>query len=111
MGFLVQSAPVAFVAAVRFLAGPTPDSTLALFSVSLTNRSLEFRRRNSRFEAAYHVEAVFRAPSSIRKIVSDQMVRVPTLAETQRADESIIFQQFILLPPGDATVNLSVRDE
>ena len=30
MGFLAQGPPVAFVAGVRYLAGPTPDSTLAL---------------------------------------------------------------------------------
>ncbi len=55
MGALVGGGALPFIASVRYLAGPTPDSTLALFSVSLTNQTLTFQRRGSEFVAEYHV--------------------------------------------------------
>jgi GWxTD domain-containing protein len=110
MGFLAQGPPVAFVGAVRFLAGAVPDSTLAFFSLSLANNTLSFQRAGQLFQAAYRVEALFRSGSATRQITSDQTVRVSGFPETQRADESVIFQQFILLPPGESVVTLVVRD-
>src|SRR5438132_1234614 len=93
-----------FVASVRYLAGPTPDSTLALFSVSLTNQTLTFQRRGSEFVAEYHVEASFRTDSTslvaVRQIGSDEQVRVHNFQETLRTDESVIYQQFVIVPPG-----------
>src|SRR5258708_34155646 len=56
MGALVGGGALPFIASVRYLAGPTPDSTLALFSVSLTNQTLTFQRRGSEFVAEYHVD-------------------------------------------------------
>ncbi len=110
MGFLSHGSPVAFVAAVRYLAGPTPDSTLGLFSASMSNSALSFRRASSGFEASYRVEARFLAPGGQRSIVSTETVRVPGFQETQRADESIIFQQSIWLPPGAGTIEVKVND-
>lgn len=110
MGFLAQDAPVSFVSALRYLAGPTPDSTLVLFSLSLTNRTLSFRRTSGRFQASYRVEASFRVGSSTADIISDETVQVSTLAETQRADESVVFQKFVWLPPGEASVRVVVTD-
>ena len=42
MGFLVAGPPLPFVAAVRYVADATPDSTLAVFALSLANHSLTF---------------------------------------------------------------------
>src|SRR5467141_2372145 len=114
MGALVGSGALPFVASVRYLAGPTPDSTLALFSVSLTNQTLTFERRGSEFVAEYHVEASFRtdstSPAAVRQIGSDEQVRVRNFQETLRTDESVIFQQFLTLPPGVYYVMAMVRD-
>jgi GWxTD domain-containing protein len=110
MGFLAQGPPVAFVGGVRFLAGAAPESTLALLSLSLANNTLSFQRAGQMFQAAYRVEAVFRSGPATRSITSDQTVGVSAFSETQRADESVIFQQFVSLPPGDAVVTLVVRD-
>src|SRR5258707_255189 len=96
MGELVGGGALPFIASVRYLAGPTPDSTLALFSVSLTNQTLTFQRRGSEFVAEYHVEASFRTDSTslsaVRQIGSDEQVRVRTFQETLRTDESVIYQ-------------------
>jgi len=114
MGALVGGGALPFIASVRYLAGPTPDSTLALFSVSLTNQTLTFQRRGAEFVAEYHVEASFRADSTslapVRLIGSDEQVRVRNFQETLRTDESVIFQQFVLLPPGVYYIMAMVRD-
>ncbi len=114
MGALVGGGALPFVASVRYLAGPTPDSTLALFSVSLTNQTLTFQRRGAEFVAEYRVEATFRTDSTnvapVRQIGSDEQVRVRNFQETLRTDESIIFQQFVTLPPGIYNVMVIVRD-
>ena len=114
MGALVGGGALPFVASVRYLAGPTPDSTLALFSVSLTNQTLTFQRRGSEFVAEYHVEVSFRTDSTsltaVRQMGSDEQVRVRNFQETLRTDESVIYQQFVILPPGVYYVMAMVRD-
>ena len=114
MGFLVGGAALPFVASVRYLAGPVSDSTLALFSVSLTNQTLSFQRRGNEFVAEYRVEAAFRADSGgvvpVRQIGRDEQVRVRSFQETLRTDESVIFQQFVTLPPGTYRVFVMIRD-
>src|SRR6059036_709674 len=113
MGALVGGGALPFIASVRYLAGPTPDSTLALFSASLTNQALSFQRRGGEFVAEYRVEAAFFTDSGVvpvRQIGSDQQVRVRNFQETLRNDESIIFQQFVTLPPGTYRVSVTVRD-
>ena len=115
LGALVGGGTLPFVASVRYLAGSTPDSTLALFSVSLTNQTLTFQRRGeAEFVAEYHVEASFWRDSTnlqpVRQISSDEQVRVRNFQETLRNDESVIFQQFITVPPGVYAVGALVRD-
>lgn len=113
MGFLVGGGALPFVASVRYLAGPTPDSTLALFSVSLANQAITFQRRGNEFLAEYRVEAAFRTDSGVvpvRQLGRDEQVRVRTFQETLRTDESIIFQQFVTLPPGTYRVFVMLRD-
>ena len=111
MGFLVAGPPLPFVAAVRYVADATPDSTLAVFALSLANHSLTFQRDGNTFVAQYHVEVAFRADTAAaRQIASDETVRVRTFQETLRGDESVIYQQFVGLRPGVYTVSVTVRD-
>lgn len=111
LGFLAKGQPLPFVASVHFLAGPVPDSTLSLFGLSMTGSALAFRRVGNVFEARYRVEAVFRRGTEIvGQVGSDQNVRVAAMSETRRTDESVIFQHFIYLPPGELTVTVVVRD-
>jgi len=92
MGLFVTDAPLPTVATIRFLAGPSPDSTLALFALSLANHSLSFRREGNEFIAEYHVELAFRSDSGAPvMLASDQQVRVRGFQETLRADESVLF--------------------
>lgn len=111
MGLLVAGPPLPFVATVRYFADSSPDSTLALFALSLANHALSFQRDGSAFTAQYHVEVAFRRDSgSARQFATDELVRVRTFQETLRADESVIYQQFVAMPPGVYTMDVTVRD-
>lgn len=111
MGLLTDTSRLRFVGAVRFLAGATPDSTLAAVGLSLRNSSLTFAPRGGDFVAGYHVELTFRGDSGTeRQIERDEIVRVGNLRETLRREESIIFQQFVAIRPGIYTVRVVVRD-
>jgi GWxTD domain-containing protein len=113
MGFLATGGPLPFVASVRYLRGPAPDSTLALFSLSLANSAITFQRSGVEFLAEYRVEATFRGDTGLaplRRIARDEQVRVRSFQETLRGDESVIFQQIVTLPPGTYTVSVMVRD-
>ena len=113
MGFLATGGPLPFVASVRYLRGPAPDSTLALFALSLANSAITFQRSGVEFVAEYRVEATFRGDTGLaplRRIARDEQVRVRSFQETLRGDESVIFQQIVTLPPGAYTVGVMVRD-
>lgn len=114
MGSLVGGGALPFVASVRYLAGPTSDSTLAVFGLSLTNQTLNFSRRGSEFVAEYHVEATFHTENKgdvpVRQIASDEQIRVRHFRETLRTDESVIYQKYVMVPPGTYTVSVIVRD-
>ncbi|MGH7646145.1 MAG: GWxTD domain-containing protein [Gemmatimonadales bacterium] len=110
MGLLVAGAPLPFVASVRYLAGPA-DSTIALVALSLSNEGLRFQRAGNEFVAEYRAEIAFRPDSgSPRQVARDETVRVPTFQETLRADESVIYQQYLTLPPGSYLLGIVVRD-
>lgn len=111
MGFLAAGDPLPWVGAVRWLAGSTPDSTLALVSLSFANHSLRFRRDGNDFVASYRVELSFHGTNGApRTITRDETVRVRSFQETLRADESVIFQQYVSVPPGPCTIAIVVRD-
>ncbi len=111
MGLLVSGQALPFVASVRYLRGPTRDSTLALFTLSLANHAITFQRSGNEFIGQYRVEAVFRGDSGpVRQLARDEQVRVRSFQETMRIDESVIFQQYVTVPPGVYTVTVLARD-
>jgi len=112
MGLMIDTARMPLVASLRFLPGSTPESTVAIFGLSLANRVLNFRRdENGGLVAGYHVELTLRQDTAVvRQVVRDETVRVGTQPETLRRDESIVFQQILTVPSGVYTVGLVVRD-
>ena len=111
MGLLAASGPVPFVGSVAYLAGPMADTTLALVTLSLANRSITFTRDGDRFRAGYEVQLDLRQGSAVvRHIEAREAVRVPSFKETSRGDESIIFQQQLSVPPGQYVLSFAVRD-
>jgi len=110
-GFLVSSGDLSFVGSVAFLAGATPDSTLAVLAISLPNRGLTFTRENERYRAAYDVLLELRRGDTLlRRERAAEEVRVGSFKETTRSEESVIFQQFLSVSPGTLSVSVTVRD-
>ena len=110
-GFLVSTGDVSFIASVGFLAGVTPDSTLAALALSLPNRALTFTREGERYRAAYDVTLELRRGDTlVRRERSHEDVRVGSFKETTRSEESVIFQQFMLVSPGPISLSISIRD-
>jgi GWxTD domain-containing protein len=111
MGFLVAGPPLPFVATVHYVAAATPDTTLAVFGLSLSNHALSFMRDGNEFVAQYHVEVMFRNDTATaRQVSTDETIRVRTFQETQRVDESVIYQQIVGLRAGVYRVAVTVRD-
>jgi GWxTD domain-containing protein len=111
LGRLVAAAPLPFVGDVDFLAGPG-DSTVALVALSLENRNLAYQRDGDLFVARYHVAASAVPAGGGKSVQSEkeQTVKVRSFSETQRADESILYQDGLTLAPGEWKLTVSVTD-
>jgi GWxTD domain-containing protein len=111
LGRLTAGAPLPFVADVAFLAGPG-DSTIALLGLSMESRSLAFQRDGDVFLARYRVEVTAHssAAGTPVRLQKDQVIRVGTFGETQRGDESILYQEAITLAPGEWQLGVAVTD-
>lgn len=111
MGLIAEQGAIPFIGTIRALAGPVPDSTIVVVGLSLRNRALAFRREGNQFVAEYRVELTFRQDTGVaRQAVRDERVRVGTFRETQRSDESVIFQQFVPLAAGQYVLAIVLRD-
>ena len=109
-GRLASGDPLPFVGSVAFVDGPG-DTTIAVLGLSLENRSLAFEREPSAYVARYRVDATVRSAGGAPiEVGREEIVRVATLQETSRTDESVIFQQFFRLLPGKAQISVAVRD-
>jgi GWxTD domain-containing protein len=112
LGMLAQSGSFPFVGQLRYLAGRTADSTLALITLSFANRSLTFTGDGGGQRANYAVTIdVTQGATNVRHFDAHKIIRVASFHETQREDESVIFQQFLSVPPGAYSLSVSVRDE
>ena len=109
---IAQTGAFPFVGQVRYLSGGSVDSTLALITLSFANRSLTFNGDGGGQRAAYVVTIdVQQGSTTIRHFDAHKIIRVASFHETQRDDESVIFQQFVSVPPGTYSLSVSVRDE
>jgi GWxTD domain-containing protein len=110
LGRLAAGEPLPFVGTVAFAGAPS-DSVVALLGLSLENRTLAFQREGNVFVARYRVTISFqREGTRSVDLTREEIVRVPTFQETQRADESILFQQVLRMTPGTYKVSVTVRD-
>jgi GWxTD domain-containing protein len=110
LGRLAAGDPMPFVGTVAFAAGPA-DSVIAVLGLSLENRAFAFQREGNSFVARYRVSISFKRDGAPPiDLAREELVRVATFQETQRADESVLFQQVLRLVPGDYEVTATVRD-
>ncbi len=110
LGRLAAAEPMPFVGTVAFAAGPA-DSVIAVLGLSLENRAFAFQREGNSFVARYRVAISFAKQGAPPvELAREEVVRVATFQETQRADESVLFQQVLRILPGAYTVTATVRD-
>jgi len=111
MGIVSSAPPISFVAQPAFFATPSPDTTLAVLSISLPNRGITFQHDGPMFRAEYSVDLIVKHDGAeVRHITTTDTVRVATLKETNRTDESVIFRQAVRVPPGMYTIAYDVHD-
>lgn len=111
LGRLTSGAPMPFVAEVAFYGG-AGDSTLAVVALSLESRNLAFQKEGDAFVARYRVDLTLTptggGPAVTRR--QEQTARVGSFAETQRGDESILYQDGLTVAPGEYRLTLQVTD-
>jgi GWxTD domain-containing protein len=112
MGLLAEGGDTPFVGSVSFLGSKSADSTLFVLTVSVPTRGLTFVRENDRYRASYSAILSLTPPNGApRRFESHQIVRVAAFKETSRADESVLYQQMVLVPPGTYDLGFSLRDD
>lgn len=112
LGMLAQGAPLPFTGSVAFLAAAHDDSTHAVIALSLAAGELKFSRDGDGYRADYRVTlALSRGGAAAARVDVVEPVRVATLRETRRTDESVMFQQLLTVSPGSYTLSVTVRDE
>src|SRR3954466_2851778 len=111
IGLIAASGPVSFVGNVSSFASASPDTTLLLVSISLPNRALTFTREGDRYRAPYEVSlSLNRGDAPVASVNVMEIVRVGSFREINRTDESVIFQHYFHVPPGDYSLSVMVRD-
>lgn len=111
-GLIAQSTPIPFVGAVQYLAGGADDSTLVHLTLSMANRALTFAREGDAYQAGYQITIELRQSGVVIDSMSTrEVIRVSSFRETSRSDESVIFQQQMMLRPGAYDLVLMLRDE
>ena len=112
MGLLAEDGDTPFVGSVAFLGNRSADSTLFLLTVSVPSRALTFVRESDRYRASYSATlSLTRGSETARRIESHQIVRVASFKETTRSDESVLYQQAVMVPPGSYSLSFSLRDD
>jgi GWxTD domain-containing protein len=111
MGLIATGSPLAFVGKIAYFATPSVDTTMMLASVSIPNRALSFVREGDSYRAPYEVHLLLsQAGAQVAAVNSMEIVRVPTFKEINRTDESVIFQHYFKVRPGDYSISFQVRD-
>src|SRR2546423_3937395 len=111
IGLLAAPGPLAFVGRLSSFASGSPDTTLVMASISIPNRALTFTRESDKYRAPYEVKLTLaRNGTEVANVNVMEIVRVGSFRETNRTDESVIFQHYFHIPPGIYALSLTVRD-
>jgi len=111
IGLLAAPNPLAFVGRLSSFASASADTTLVLASLSIPSRALTFTREGDRYRASYEVKLILdRGGIEAANVNVMEIVRVGSFRETNRTDESVIFQHYFHVPPGVYTLSATVRD-
>jgi GWxTD domain-containing protein len=110
LGRLAAGDPIPFVGTVAFTAALS-DTVLATLGLSMENRALSFQKEGKGFVAHYRVDVSFqREGQPAITGGQEEVVRVASFQETQRADESVLFQKAFRVQSGRYHVVVTLRD-
>lgn len=111
MGLIATGSPLSYVGKIAYFASQSPDTTMVLASISIPNRVLSFVRDGDTYRAPYEVRLkVSQGGTEVRTHETMEIVRVASFKEVNRTDESVIFQNYFRIPPGEYTIAFMVRD-
>ena len=111
MGLIATGAPLSYVGKIAYFASRSADTTMMLTSVSIPNRMLSFVRDGDTYRAPYEIKlSLKQGNTEVKSINAMEIVRVATFKEVNRTDESVIFQNYFRVPPGNYTIAFMVRD-
>ncbi len=111
MGLIATGSPLSFVGKIAYFASSSPDTTMMLASVSIPNKALSFVREGDSYRAPYEVHLTLKqGVTQVAAVNSMEIVRVPTFREINRTDESVIFQHYFKVRPGNYNLSFQVRD-
>lgn len=107
---MVSTAGVPFVASAALLPGPGTNQRVVV-GVSLTNRALSFARVDDHFVARYRAEYTLSRPGAEPITAArEAVVRVPSMQETLRTDETLLLQHELQAPAGDYLLTVRIAD-
>jgi GWxTD domain-containing protein len=107
---MVSASGVPFVAVSAQLPGAA-GNTRVLIGVSVANRSLAFERTGDLYQARYRIEyTLTRSGAAPITAANEAVVRVATLQESTRNDESLLLQQELVAPPGNYVLSVRLTD-
>ena len=110
LGYVTGDRHFPAVGRLVYLPGPA-DSSYAIFALSLSNSMLRFRRDPPDFVARYRVAVILGDTlMPVAELDETQEVRVKTFRETSRRTESVVFQGYLKLIPGQYPARIEVRD-
>ena len=113
MGMIARGAPFPVVGRLAFLASATPDTTHLVVALSFSATALRFSREaDNRFRATYTIGVVLeRDGQRVFTSEASEPVIVGSFRETERSDESILYQEIFDVAPGTYKLSLAVRDD
>lgn len=111
LGRMVSTGDVTFIGTVAMVPGPA-DSVRGILGVSLSNRVFAFERNGDVFTARYRVayELQPEAGGAPTRVTRDGVIRVGSLQEALRSDETLLLQQEVALLPGRYAARITVSD-
>lgn len=112
MGMIARGLPFPLVGRTAFLPAASIDSTHTVLVLGFSPAALRFAREtDNRYRANYTVGiTVEREGQTVHTTQTTESVIVATFRETERLDESVLFQEIFDLAPGQYRLTLAVRD-
>jgi GWxTD domain-containing protein len=112
MGMIARGQPFPVVGRISALPAQTPERTHVIVVLGFAPSALRFNREtDDRYRANYTVSiSMTRVGQPPVTAQSTESVVVGAFRETERTDESLLFQEILDLAPGRYRATLSIRD-